>query len=158
MGMDSLRLSGQALRRTFDFTGRAGRAELLSYLILSQVPLLLLAIPVRLLAPAATAQAVLAALSWLMLIPAPALVTRRLRDCSLPPALGLLLLALALRALGLDLLALAGDTPRTLVERVLSYVDWVLALPAFILAALLAILPARAKPVPADTADEAPAS
>ncbi|GGY96165.1 DUF805 domain-containing protein [Novosphingobium colocasiae] len=155
--MDSLRLSAQALRRTFDFTGRAGRAEFLSYLILSQVPLLLLAVPVRLLVPAATAQPVLAGLSWLMLIPAPALVTRRLRDCGLPPALGLLLLALALRALGLDLLALAGDTPRSMVERVLSYVDWLLALPAFILAALLAILPASKQPEAADAAEEAPA-
>ncbi len=156
MGMNSLRLSGQALRRTFDFTGRAGRAELLSYLILSQVPLLLLAVPIRLLAPAA-AQPVLTGLSWLTLVPAPALVTRRLRDCGLPPALGLLLLALALRALGLDLLALAGDTPRSMVERVLSYIDWLLALPAFILAALLAILPARKQPEAADAAEEVPA-
>ncbi|WP_374414054.1 DUF805 domain-containing protein [Novosphingobium colocasiae] len=154
--MNSLRLSGQALRRTFDFTGRAGRAELLSYLILSQVPLLLLAVPIRLLAPAA-AQPVLTGLSWLTLVPAPALVTRRLRDCGLPPALGLLLLALALRALGLDLLALAGDTPRSMVERVLSYIDWLLALPAFILAALLAILPARKQPEAADAAEEVPA-
>lgn len=154
---DCLKLSGLALRRTFDFAGRAGRAELLSYLILSQVPLLLLAIPVRLLTPAATAQAVLAGLSWLTLIPAPALVTRRLRDCGLPPALALLLLALALRALGLDLLALAGDSPRALVERVLSYVDWLLALPAFILATLLAILPARKQLQPADAAKEAQA-
>lgn len=146
-------LAGLALRRTFRFHGRARRGELLSYLVLAQVPLLLLAIPMRTFAPDAVAAPVLLALSWLLLLPLPALVTRRLRDIGLPPALGLLLLALLVRALGLDLLALGADAARELVEKVLSYIDWLLALPAFILAMLLAALPSRKEAVETQTAD-----
>lgn len=150
---------GRSLRHTLDFAGLSGRAEFVCTLVMSQVPLLL-ALPTRLIAPPDLVAPIVLALSWLCLAPVPALVSRRLRDAGLPPVCGLVLLVLAARTLGLDLLALAGPALRDSVETGLSYLDWLLMLPAFVLALLLVVLPSRtahdADPKTADAAQAAP--
>lgn len=134
-----LRSAGRSWLGTFRFHGRASRAEFLGYLVLSQVPLVVVHWIAAWFAPATMAEAVLVGAMYLASAPLSALSVRRLHDFGRCGWWSLPLLALVGRALLLDLVGLAAgwDAAGT-IERALSYVDWLLALPAA--AAALALL------------------
>lgn len=132
---------GTTIAQTLAFSGRSGRAEFLTFVVLSQVPVA----ASRWLAPAAMLPWLLFAAHLLTLVPAPALVGRRLHDIGLSARWGLILLAVVGLSLGLDLLELiAGWDIRRPVESALSYVDWLLFLPATVLYLALFAVPGRA--------------
>lgn len=135
---------GGTVRRSFVFSGRASRMEFLIFMVISQAPVALTDWLGGWFAPAPLQAALLFACNLLIIIPAPALVARRLHDVGLTARWGFILLAVAVLSLGFDLLGLLGGwNVRQPVESVLSYVDWVLFLPATVVYLLLLVVPAR---------------
>ncbi len=143
MNIVLLRL-GHAFRHALDFRGRAPRAEIVTATVVPQFAVALVALPIHMLLAEDIGRWASMILQWLALIPLPALVARRLHDMGRSARWGFLLLAVAVRTLGLQVLdAVAGYTVRATVESALSYVDWLLFLPATALALLLAVMPSK---------------
>lgn len=138
---DHLRLFRHTIAHTFDGAGRATRAEFLTYVVLSQLPLIL----ATWLAPDAFEAGVRLAAVILTMIPLPALTVRRLHDFAAGGRWSLLLLVPVIRVLALDLLTLtAGGEARSMIEGALSYIDWLLFLPCTALYLLLLAAPGTA--------------
>lgn len=139
---DYLRLFGHSIRHTLDFAGRATRAEALTYLVLSQALFLLIAWPAAWFAPDLTKHWIRFATQVLIVVPAIALIVRRLHDFGFSGRWSLILLAVAVRNFTLDLLALIGGWDvRSAVESPLAYVDWLLFLPFVALYFVLLVAP-----------------
>ncbi|SFG24985.1 Uncharacterized membrane protein YhaH, DUF805 family [Novosphingobium sp. CF614] len=139
---DYSRLFARTIRHTFDFTGRSARSEFLVYIVLSQVMVVLVGWPVGWFAPEETEGWVRFAIQFATVIPAFALVVRRLHDFGRDGRWSLILLAVALRTFALDLLGLiAGWSARSMVESPLAYVDWLLFPPFLLLYLLLLAAP-----------------
>ncbi|EIZ80252.1 hypothetical protein WSK_1286 [Novosphingobium sp. Rr 2-17] len=139
---------GRTIAQTLAFSGRARRAEFLVFVVLSQVPIALADWVGGWLAPATIQPWLMFAAHLLTLVPAPALVARRFHDIGLSARWGLILLAVVGLNLSLNLLELiAGWDIRRPVESALSYVDWVLFLPATVLYLALLAMPGRASGV-----------
>lgn len=125
------RQAGRTALRTFDFRGRASRAEFLVYVVLSQAPLMVLHWTASWFAPAQVADAITLAAVYCVSGALFALSVRRFHDFGRSGWWSIPLLVLIGRALVLDLIGLtAGWTVRSAIEGVLSYVDWLLTLPA----------------------------
>lgn len=139
---DCLRLLGHTIRRTFDFGGRAPRAEFIVYVVLSQVAVALIASPAGWFLPESTGDGFRLALQWTTFVPVMALVVRRLHDFGISGRWSLIMLAVAARTFALDLLTqLAGWQTRAGVESLLAYVDWLLFLPFIALYLMLMAAP-----------------
>lgn len=131
-----------AVRHTFDFAGRAARGEFIAYLVLSQVPVVVGGWLAAWFAPASVAAWTRFGLEVLVLIPALALVVRRLHDFNVSGRWSLIMLAVLVRTLGLELLSRTGGwSLRSAVESLLAYVDWLLFLPFVGLYAMLLAAP-----------------
>ena len=135
---DHLRLFLQAIRHAFDFTGRATRAEFLTYIVLSQAPLVL----ATWIAPDPYEAGVRLGFVLLAAAPLPALAIRRLHDFGTDGRWSLILLVPVLRFAALELLTqAAGWEARSIVEGLLAYIDWLLFLPAAALYVMLLAAP-----------------
>lgn len=133
-----LRLLLHTLRKTLTFQGRATRTEFLAFVVISQPLAEVLKWIALWVLPAALAKWMAFFLTVLVAVPMPALVVRRLHDFDRSGSWALILLFIALRSYLLDLLQLVGGWDlRSGVERVLSYADWLLFLPAIVIFLLL---------------------
>lgn len=139
---DYFRHVGQSLARTFDFRGRSRRGEVIDYIVISAAVLMIVNGLMGSLAPAPVSRWTAFAVQYLILIPAAALMVRRFHDFGWSGRWTLVMLAVAVRNLTLDLLALLGGwDARRAVESALAYVDWVLFLPFVVLYLLLLVVP-----------------
>lgn len=130
------------LARTLDFGGRATRIELFGFLVASQIVGAVVTALASWAAPEPIARWVAFAVSFAVLIPAPALLARRFHDFGWSARWGGVLLAIAAENLAYGLMHLLfGWNVRAAVEGVLAYVDWVLFLPATVLFVMLLAMP-----------------
>ncbi|MEE4450381.1 DUF805 domain-containing protein [Novosphingobium resinovorum] len=125
---------GQALRTaagSFDPSGRASRFEFITYLVVSQLPVILVALAVAWMETTPVTQGVTLA-SWVIVsLPLAALSIRRFHDFGRSGWWSAPFLVLVARTLALDTIGLtAGWSVRSAIEAVLSYVDWLLIVPA----------------------------
>jgi uncharacterized membrane protein YhaH (DUF805 family) len=143
----------RTIARTFDFGGRASRAEFLAYLVLSQLPVLVLGVATMWLADRALAEAIALGAVVLTSVPLFALCVRRCHDVAHSGWWSAPFLALVGRTLALDLIGLATGWPvRAAIEMVLSYVDWLLIVPAVASFVAMAAWPGRREGVVAASA------
>lgn len=152
--MGYVRQAGRTVAHTFDFEGRASRSEFLGFVVLSQLPLVAAHWTTTWFAPARVADAILLAAVFVISAPLFGLCVRRLHDFGRSGRWSAPLLILLGRALLLDLIGLTAGWPaRSVIESALSYIDWMLTIPAAaVFVALLAWPPAkeRAAVIPAD--------
>lgn len=139
-----LPLFAQAIRRTFVFSGRARRTEVILYIFISQIACGLFALVASfVLDPTPLAWARFAIQS-LAVVPLFTLTVRRLHDFGQRGLWVALLALVAGRSVGLDLATrLGGWEVRAMIERPLSYIDWVLFLPFVWLYIALLIVPGK---------------
>lgn len=138
------RQAGRTVARTFDFRGSASRSEFIGYLVLSQLPLIVIALAAAWIEPSAAVEALMLAAMALVTVPLAALSIRRFHDFGRSGWWSAPFLALVVRTLALDLIGLAaGWSVRSPIEMVLSYVDWLLILPAVISFAAMLAWPSR---------------
>jgi uncharacterized membrane protein YhaH (DUF805 family) len=136
------RQAGRTALSTFQFRGRASRAEFIGYLVLSQLPLVALHRIAGWFAPPAFVDAITLAAVYLISAPLFALCVRRLHDFDRSGWWSVPLLGLIARTLVLDLIGLtAGWGVRSAIEGALSYVDWLLGIPAVAVAVALLAWP-----------------
>ena len=135
---------GTPLRRSFNGGGRAPRREFIAFVVVSQAPVALADwLGSALLDPPARGW-LMFAVQALVFVPLPALMVRRLHDMGLSGRWSWLLLPLAIRYFAVTLLGLLdGETLRAPAEWMLSWVEWLLYLPAFALYMALLAGPAR---------------
>ncbi|MYL97996.1 DUF805 domain-containing protein [Novosphingobium sp. FGD1] len=144
---DYLRHVGQTLARALEFQGRARRREVIDYLVISAAFLMIVNGLAGELAEPHVARWVAFATQYLILVPAAALVVRRLHDIGWSGRWSIVLLPVALRNMALDLLAqIGGWEARRPVEAVLAYADWVLFPPFALLYLLLIVAPGKKGP------------
>lgn len=139
------RQSGRTVARTLDCRGRASRSEFIGYLVLSQLPLIVIALATAWIDASPAIEAIMLAAMVLVTIPLAALSIRRFHDFGRSGWWSAPFLALVGRTLALDVIGLAaGWSVRRPIEMVLSYVDWLLILPA--VASFIAMLAWPSKP------------
>lgn len=139
-----LPLFAHSLKHTFDLKGRARRTEVILYIFLSQIAAMMLSALAGLILDDEAAAWTRFAIQWLAILPLLALSVRRLHDFGYSGYWTVLLLMVAGRNMGLDLAARVGGwEARAMIERPLSYVDWLLFLPFAWLYIALLIVPGK---------------
>jgi uncharacterized membrane protein YhaH (DUF805 family) len=134
----------RTIARTFDFVGRASRAEFLTYLVLSQLPVVVIGMATMWLADRALAGTIALGAVVLTSVPLFALCVRRCHDVGRSGWWSAPFLVLVGRTLTLDLIGRAAGWPvRAAIEMVLSYVDWLLIVPAVASFVAMAAWPGR---------------
>jgi len=141
---DYFRLCWAAIRHSLTLSGSASRAELIAFVVISQLGMALIRGVTDFVLEGAARTWTDFSLMLVVLVPLPALVVRRLHDIGLRGTWGLIGLAVVAPALLLDLTShLGADQTRQAMETATSYVSWLLYLPAFALAVILAAAPGR---------------
>ncbi|MFT4056042.1 MAG: DUF805 domain-containing protein [Novosphingobium sp.] len=152
------RQAGRSVARSLDFRGKADRREFITYVLISQIPVAVLALATNWLDPSPVLRAVMLGVQVKVALPLFALSIRRFHDLGRSGWWSAPLLILVARALMLELVGiLAGWSVRSAIEAVLSYVDWLLTLPA--VAGFLAMVawPSRSETTTAGTDRSVPA-
>lgn len=135
------------IARTFDFAGRAARGEVFGYIVISQALVMVIAWLTGWFAPVGIERWAVFAVQAASLVPAAALIVRRLHDFGWSGRWSLVLLAIAVRSIALDLLGLVGGSEaRGMIESLLAYVDWLLFLPFVAIYVLLLAMPGMRAP------------
>lgn len=128
---DYFRQAGRTVTRTFDFRGRAGRSEFIAYLVLSQLPVMVVALGTAWMESDPLGESLVLGMQALVTVPLFALCARRFHGIARSGWWSAPFLALVIRTLLLDAIGLAaGWSVRSPIEAVLSYVDWLLIVPA----------------------------
>ncbi|AOR75836.1 DUF805 domain-containing protein [Novosphingobium resinovorum] len=153
------RQAGRSVARSLDFRGKADRREFVTYILISQIPVAVLALATSWLDPSPVLRAVMLGVQVKVALPLFALSIRRFHDLGRSGWWSAPLLILVARMLLLELVSiLAGWSVRSAIEAVLSYVDWLLTLPA--VASFLAMVawPSRSETTTAGTDRSVPAA
>lgn len=153
------RQAGRSVARSLDFRGKADRREFVTYILISQIPVAVLALATSWLDPSPVLRAVMLGVQVKVALPLFALSIRRFHDLGRSGWWSAPLLILVARMLLLELVSiLAGWSVRSAIEAMLSYIDWLLTLPA--VASFLAMVawPSRSETTTASTDRSVPAA
>ncbi|PNU06243.1 DUF805 domain-containing protein [Novosphingobium guangzhouense] len=154
-----VRQAGRTAARTLDFQGTADRREFAAYILLSQIPVAIFSLGSSWADPAPTIRGIMLAVQIAVALPLFALCIRRLHDFGQSGWWSLPLLTLIARTLLMELVGFAaGWSVRSAIETVLSYMDWLLTVPAVLCFLAMALWPARPKIETAGADRSAPAA